>query len=119
MRNVNFLSSKGIDVEKGLELLGDMEMYEEILSDFLDQSSERLDNLSKFKETNDLANYSILVHAIKGDSKYLGFDKLAELAFQHEIESKNNNLEFINDNYNELLKEFKIIIGVIQLYLDQ
>ena len=39
-----------------------------------------------------MANYAILVHSLKSDSKYLGFTKLAELSYQHEMESKANNV---------------------------
>ena len=40
MKDISVLSSNGVDVEKGLELLGDMETYEEILLEFLNQSSD-------------------------------------------------------------------------------
>ena len=118
MEKFNLLSSNGVDVEKGLELLGDIEMYNEIITDFLSESSDRLNNLENYKENNDMENYSILVHAIKGDSKYLGFDKLAELALSHELESKDKNTEYINSNYEELITEFNRIINVIKLYLE-
>ena len=95
MKDINLLSSNGVDVEKGVELLGDMETYEEIMLDFLSQSSERLNELKKFKEEADMGNYAILVHALKSDSKYLGFTKLADMAYQHEMESKANNVDLI------------------------
>ncbi|NLL44530.1 MAG: Hpt domain-containing protein [Mollicutes bacterium] len=119
MKDISVLSSNGVDVEKGLELLGDMETYEEILLEFLNQSSERLENLKKYKDEADMANYAILVHALKSDSKYLGFTKLAELAYQHEMESKANNTQFVNDNFDELMKEANRIIEIIHLYLEK
>ncbi len=35
--NREFLEQNGIDVAHGLELLGDMDMYNETLSDFLEE----------------------------------------------------------------------------------
>lgn len=119
MKDINLLSSNGVDVEKGVELLGDMETYEEIMLDFLSQSSERLNDLKKFKEEADMGNYAILVHALKSDSKYLGFTKLADLAYQHEMESKANNIEFVNNNFDELMNEANRIIELIHLYLEK
>ncbi|MDD2180756.1 MAG: Hpt domain-containing protein [Bacilli bacterium] len=118
MERISLLSSNGIDVEKGLELLGDIEMYNEIMTDFLNEANNRLTELQTHKENNDMENYAILVHAIKSDSKYLGFDKLAELALAHELESKDNNIEYVNSNYDELITELNRIIKVIQTYLE-
>lgn len=35
-----------------------------------------------------MANYAIEVHALKSDSKYFGFTRLAELALDQEMKSK-------------------------------
>ena len=35
-----------------------------------------------------MSNYAILVHSLKSDAKYLGFTKLAELAYNHELKVK-------------------------------
>ena len=96
-----------------------METYEEIMLDFLSQSSERLNELKKFKEEADMGNYAILVHALKSDSKYLGFTKLADMAYQHEMESKANNVEFVNNSFDELMSEANRIIELIHLYLEK
>ena len=54
---------------------------------------------------------------MKSDSKYLGFTKLAELSLNHEMESKANNLEYIIQNYDELIAEANRIIKVVKEYL--
>ena len=43
-----------------------------------------------------MADYAILVHALKSDSKYLGFTSLAEIAYEHELASKANNVDEVN-----------------------
>lgn len=117
MKNKEFLIENGIDVDHGLELLGDMEMYDETLNDFLDESCERLPRLEKSKNECDLANYVIDAHAMKSDSKYLGFTKLAQLSLEHEMAGKEENTEFINQNYNALIEEANRIIKVVKEYL--
>lgn len=117
MKDINILKDGGINVEQGLEILGDMEMYDETLNDFLDESENRLPKIEEFKNSGDMANYAILVHAMKSDSKYLGFTKLAEVSFNHEMKSKENDINYINENYDELVAEANRIISLVKKYL--
>ena len=117
MNDINILKNNGVDLDASLELLGDMEMYDETLAEYLSSIAEKVNNLAKYKNEKDMANYSILVHSLKSDSKYLGFTHLAELALNHEMESKNNNLEYVDDHFEELIIEVKRIIQVALDYL--
>ena len=116
-RNTDFLKINEIDLERGLELLGDMETYEMTLIDFYDESQSRFEQINSYKEKNDMLNYAILVHAMKSDSKYLGFTKLAELSLNHEMASKENRVQYVNEHYNELMDEVTRIITVVKKYL--
>ena len=115
--NTEILTANGVDINKGLELLGDMDMYNESLEDFLNESQDRIPKIQNYAATGDMPNYAILVHAMKSDSKYLGFDKLAEMSYQHEMESKASNQEFVNAHLDELLVEANRIIAVVSEYL--
>lgn len=119
MKDVALLNNNGIDVNHGLELLGDMEMYDETLQDFLTESETRLPQMKEYKEIGDMPNYAILVHAMKSDSKYLGFTKLAELSYNHEMESKASNVEYVNSHYEELMEEANRIIQIAKEYLGE
>lgn len=117
MRSIETLTSNGINVEKSLEIFGDMRTYDESLEVFLDEIDEKLENIKKFKEEADMANYAILVHSLKSDSKYFGFEKLAELSFNHEMKSKANEIYYIYDNYEELNSEANRIVNIVKSYL--
>jgi HPt (histidine-containing phosphotransfer) domain-containing protein len=117
MKELKFLQEKGIDTDSAIEILGDIDMYNDTLADFLTECDTRLPNIEKYKDSNDMENYAILVHALKGDSKYLGFTKLAELSYNHQIESQNGNIDYINSHYNELIEETKRIIDIVKEYL--
>ena len=69
MRDTNILTMNGVDVNKGLELLGDMTMYDSILNDFLDGYDERMKKIETYRLNNDMPNYAIEVHALKSDSR--------------------------------------------------
>ena len=117
MKDVTLLQTSGIDVAKALELLGDMETYDATLEDFLGGIYGKLADLQSYKEVGDMANYAVFAHSIKSDARYLGFTRLAEVAYQHEMEGKANNVFFVTNNYDELVKETNRIINVVKQYL--
>lgn len=119
MKDAQFLMNNGIDVSSSLELLGDMQMYNETLKDFLEAVKDKVDHLKKYKEAADMANYAIIVHSLKSDAKYLGFTKLAELAYKEELESKMNNSLFIYSDFDVLMKEVDRILSVIHEYFGE
>lgn len=119
MKDVNILVNNGVNVQGSLELFGNMAMYDETLEDFLNAVDEKVSNLQKYKEISDMPNYAILVHSLKSDARYLGFTRLAELAYQHEMESKANNIAFVYNNYEALMQETSRIINVAKQYMGQ
>lgn len=117
MRDVNILTNNGVDVQGSLELFGDMSIYDETLEEFLKCVFQKLSDIKKYKEAADMTNYAILVHSLKSDARYLGFKRLAELAYSHEMESKANNVNFVYDNYEELVLEANKVIKLVNEYL--
>lgn len=115
--DVEFLKTNGIDVDKGIELLGDIEMYNDTLNDFLEEQNTRLGDIEKYKNSDDMENYAILVHAMKGDSNYLGFTKLASLSLDHQLKSQDNDINYVHEHYDELMTEAKRITDVVKKYL--
>ncbi len=115
---MDFLRENGIDIDSSIEILGDIETVDEIMDDFLVEMDERLPLMEEYKNSNDMENYAILVHAIKGDSKYLGFTKLAELSFNHQMKAEENDINYINDNYRDLMEEINRILGIVKEYKD-
>ena len=115
--NVEYLKQNNIDVELGLSLLGDIDMYNETLKEFMNNISNRINKMTKYKNLSDMSNYAIEVHALKSDSKYLGFDDLADLAYSHELKSKENDIDYINQNYNTLINEVNKILKIVKIYL--
>lgn len=119
MKDVNLLLNNGVNIEKSLELLGDMETYNSTLIDFLNAIFDKMTKIKLYKDSHNMMDYSILVHSLKSDAKYLGFDALAEIAYKHEIESKANNQLYINENFNSLVMEASRIVKLLREYLGQ
>lgn len=117
MKDANFLIQNGVNVNGALELFGDMDAYNETLVDFLDTVTEKLQNIEKYKQVSDMPNYAILVHSLKSDARYLGFTRLAELSYNHEMQSKANNIMYVYENYDALIEEAHKMIQIVTEYL--
>lgn len=115
-RNPEFLRNQGVDLDHGLELLGDMETYDMTLEEFIEESKTRLPKIEEYRLAKDMPNYAILVHAMKSDCKYLGFMKLADLSYQHELASKENNIDFVEEHYDELMNEVGKVLTIVKKY---
>lgn len=117
IKDKNILIQNGVDLKKSLELFGDMTMYDESLGDFMAEIDNKLYKIAHFKDASDMPNYAILVHSLKSDAKYFGFTKLAEIAYDHELKSKEKNVIFVNENYNSLIDEANRIVDLVKKYL--
>lgn len=115
--DVNILIQGGVNVNQSLELLGDMETYNETLQDFLNEIDDKVSKIKEYKESQDMENYAILVHSLKSDSKYLGFTALADLAYNHEMASKAGDVRFVIGSYDALMNETNRILEVVKNYV--
>ncbi len=112
-----YLLRSGVDYEKGLENFGDIDTYKEMLADWISEGDERIMKIKDYKNSCDLQNYSIQVHSLKSDSKYFGFTRLAELAYEHEMKSKEGSLEYVKNGFYDLESEYNRVCSIIRNYL--
>lgn len=116
--SVKYLKVNGVDLDKSLELLGDMEMYNATMSDFIAEVRDKWERIVNYKNIGDMENYAIEVHSLKSDCKYLGFMSLADVAYQHELKSKENDLNFVVENFQRLEFEYKKVLEIVENYLN-
>ena len=109
----NFLIQNGVDVEKGIENTMDFETYDELLLDFYSTFVEEVNKFNAFKLAGDMVNYEIIVHALKSNCRTLGFISTGEMFYQHELASKQNDTEYVNNHYNELINEVNRIYRIL------
>ena len=94
-----------------------MELYDETMEDFVKEMENRLPKLQEYKDNSDMPNYAILVHAIKSDCKYLGIMSLADMNYEHEIKSKANDVDYVNNNYEKLIDNINKYLIICKQYL--
>lgn len=119
MKDVSILTDNGVDLEKSLEYLGDLSFYDETLETFLEENKTRVPNIEKYLKEQNMADYAILVHAVKSDARYLGFTSLFDIAYEHEMASKANNIDEVEKNYDKLIKEIDKYEELAKKYLEQ
>ena len=117
MKSIEYLKKNGVDLNKCLELFGDVETYSETLKGFHSSVDGKLKQIDNFLKEEDMPNYAIFVHSLKSDCKYFGFMKLANIAFEHEMASKDNDLKFVKEHYQELLDEAHKVKTIVNEYL--
>ena len=115
----DYLEENNIDYKNGIELFGSMDMYNSMLSDWYKGINDKWNKIISYKNNKDMTNYSIEVHSLKSDSKYFGFTRLAELSLNHELKSKENDIEYVNNNFNELEIEYRRIMNIVNNYLNK
>ena len=112
-----YLEENGVDVDASLKYLGSLDMYDDTANDFLKDITNRVVRLNQYKVSSNMNNYAIEVHALRSDCKYLGLTKLTELATNHESKSKENDIDYVNNNFDELMKEISRVVAVLKKYV--
>lgn len=118
MKSINYLRQFGADIDSSLELFGDEATYNETLTEFQRGIDGKLAEIDKYYQQADMPNYAILVHSLKSDCKYFGFKELTDIAYQHELASKESNINFVRTNYDKLVQEAKKVRKIVNDYFD-
>ena len=114
----NYLKEHGVDLDHALELLGDIEMYNMTLHDYLEEIDNKHKELKNYLDMEDMDNYAVLVHSMKSDAKYLGFMDLADICYQHELKSKEKNIDFCRENFTKLENELNKYVSIAREYVN-
>ena len=113
---VELLKNNQIDVDAGLDLLKDMEMYEMTLEEFYNELQNKLTDLENFKNEGNMDDYAILAHALKTEARYVGCNELGDMAYEHELAGKDKNQDLVNQKFAELKTEANRIYEVVKKY---
>lgn len=116
---IAYLKQNNIDVEAGISLLGDIQIYEDTLQEFYHSLDSRIEKLNMFIQNGDMPNYAIEIHALKSDSKYLGFTELANISLQNELKSKENDIAFVKQNYLFFIHEISRLKSILKEYVER
>ncbi|MCH5260073.1 MAG: response regulator, partial [Lachnospiraceae bacterium] len=92
-----------ISLKNGLALVqGELEMYLDIVDLFL-KDRKRQEAMQQLIAEENIEEYAISVHGVKGTARALGADKFADIAYEHEMKSKAKDLEYVKAHWDELV----------------
>ncbi|MCM1325876.1 MAG: response regulator [Bacteroidales bacterium] len=112
------LQAYGISTEKGLSLAkGDEELYLDLAGMFV-KDKEKQEIMWQYISAQNMADYAILVHGLKGNARTLGADALAALAYEHEMRSKAGDCGYVAAHWDELLKVWDKTLEGFQIYCE-
>ena len=116
MCDINVLIKNGIKVNKCIELFGSIELYNESMKDFFGGTNSKVKELTRYVENEDLGGYAIEIHALKSSSRYLGFDKLSEIAISLEKSCISNDIDEVKKYHPILLERIKDYAAIAKEY---
>ena len=112
-----YLEANKCNVDKALESLGDMDTFDIAAEEFVAEFDNNMNKIKTAKEASDMANYAIETHGLKSNARYMGFEELGDMSYEHELAGKDNNVEFVNTNYDKLMAEANRVNEVLKNYM--
>ena len=112
----NFLEENGINVESGLKYLKTMDAYNDRIKDFLREMPNKIIRINQYRLAKNTDKYIMEMHTLGNDCKCLGLEKLFEMSNYHELNAKENNFKFIDDNFNSLMLEINRVVTALKKY---
>ena len=92
----------------------DEELYGTVLKQYVSDYEDHKGKLSKFLSEKDMKNYAIVVHGLKSTSLMIGAEELSAKAKALELSAKENNIEFVESNHDDLIENYDKVISALK-----
>ncbi|HPE38930.1 MAG TPA: ATP-binding protein [Bacillota bacterium] len=104
----------GVEVDRGLLNCGnDLKNYLELLRVVYEDGTEKCKLIRELAIAKDYKNYTIEVHALKSVAASIGAGSLSELAKSHEFAGYDNNFDFIDSGYEDVISSYESLLNEI------
>lgn len=113
-------SIPGIDIAKALSYIGgSRELYISLLQTYLDGSEERIRKLEECKNKEDIFNYDITIHGLKGISTSIGADSMAVAAagLEEACKDPQTAMTYIQMNHDQAVSRYRELLEQIKKWL--
>lgn len=113
-------SIPGIDIAKALSYIGgSRELYISLLQTYLDGSEERIRKLEECKNKEDIFNYDITIHGLKGISASIGADSMAIAAagLEEACKDPQTAMTYIQMNHDQVVSRYRELLEQIKKWL--
>lgn len=114
----SLLKEAGIDTDEGMKYSGDSkELYDSVLEIFVGSVEEQRDKMRKQLADKNYQGFAISAHSVKSNSRTIGAGELFKLALAMEKSGDNEDVDYINDNWDEFIKSWDKVNDGISSYL--
>ena len=104
---------EGIDVETGIKnCAGNVDVFFDLLQTYA--SSNMANILNDYFEKEDMENYAVTAHSIKGASKNIGAHDIADKAYSLERAGNRKDINYIWDNHEEFVTEYAGMVRMLK-----
>ena len=114
-------SIPGIDIAKALSYIGgSRELYISLLQTYLDGSEERIRKLEECKNKEDIFNYDITIHGLKGISASIGADSMAgggAAGLEEACKDPQTAMTYIQMNHDQAVSRYRELLEQIKKWL--
>lgn len=106
---------EGIDTLMGIKNCnGNFDNYINILRVVVIEGREKINLIMKYFREKDYERYIIEVHGVKGAMASIGAKELSTTAKMHEFAGKELNYDYIEQNINEFMLQYKTLLESIE-----
>jgi len=84
---------------------------------FIENTTKLIQQLSVHILKNDAASFILTIHSLKGSSRNMCADDLADICIRYEILAKSKTLESIDSELTALIKEFECVKASLLSFL--
>lgn len=93
---------QGVSVKSGLKhARSDMDTYMELVRMFINDMT-KMRQMQEYISENNMKDYAIQAHALKGNARTLGADRLADAAYEHEMWGKTGRGDEVSAHWGGL-----------------
>lgn len=105
---------EGVSVRSGLQhAQGSMDIYLELAGLFI-KDRKKMKQMERCLSDHNMKDYAIQVHALKGNARTLGADRLADIAYDHEMQSKAGREDYIREHWETLRQAWEDTLGIFE-----
>ena len=107
-------SDEDLDLDEAVKNIGSYETYSKIVKTFYNTIEKNVTEIEAFYKQKELKSYTILVHALKSSARIIGAKKLSLLAEKLEKAAKENDIDFMEENTEQLLILYKSYENILK-----
>lgn len=109
---------QGLDTDLALSLLGSHKLFWKVLKDYYYDIPKKVKVIRAYEKAEDIANYRIVVHAVKSSSKQVGAILLSNMALELEKAAAASDIQKIHQDTIKMLELYEGYIEILSPFFE-